>query len=105
MCSPLSADPVMVLVYSVSLRATFRSSRDPVEMNRVILSTYSGAVKLPAELEVMISVEPNDHPVAISGVCVGASEVVNMTVPLSAAFAESGNTPAPDAKPGDYTHI
>lgn len=95
---------IMVNLYSpLSFRARFLSSRDAVDVKKVILPPYSGLVVF-AVFEVIIFLAPNFQAADINGFPGGIS-VVNITVPPTVAFrGPSGKIPAPLVKPGINSH-
>lgn len=91
---------IMVMVYSPrSLRVRFLSSRDPVDLKRVILSEYAGPVSFTV-VEVIILESEKLQVIIMNGVSGGVTVVVNIAVPPTAAVRLSGSTPSPWLKPG-----
>lgn len=103
---PLCCSPpfgITVTVYSPSsLKVRFLSSRDAVDLKRVILSLYAGPVMFILVEVIILDVPwiPEKPQVTTRNVSDGATVVVNVTVPPTDAIRLFGSTPAPWLKPG-----
>ena len=93
----------MRTLYSpLSLRTRFLSSRDPVEVKRVTLPSYSAVALVFVSI---ITFSPNFHSTNVNGCSGGVCVVLNITVPPNVALrGPSGNTPAPLVKPGTHSY-
>lgn len=96
---------IMVTVYSpLSLITRFLSSRDPVDVKRVILSVYPGPVMFTVleviRLKLLPWISEKPQVTIRNGVSGGTIVVVNITVPPTTAVRLSGSTPAPWLTPG-----
>lgn len=94
----------MVTLYvPVSFRLRFLSSRDAVDMKRVILSVYTGPVMFTVVEVITLDGPwiPEKPQVTIkNGFSVGVTVVANVTVCPTTAVRLSGSTPVPWLKPG-----
>lgn len=101
-CVGNSPAGTMVTLYSpLSLSVRFLSSKDPVDLNSIILPSYSGAVMFKESPEDIIDFSaPNLQATDVNGVSDGFRFVSNNTaLSIHASIGPSGNTPAPSDKP------